>query len=194
MYLRKQDEEVGAAFIARLGAATKIRLLQDLDRRIEDENTRREFREMVKRAAAINTERNRYIHSEYWSVPATEQLTVMLHRPLRDSNKPVNYPITIGELTKKIRQRRERGRDHGSRERHGTIGHELAAAVRASALTPPSPRSRQRPRACRRRPGGHAGRTRHLVAHAPQPNSACRKGDSSADCPRAAARHLADVG
>ena len=45
-------------------------------------------------------ERNRYIHSEYWSVPATEQLTVMLHRTLRNSNKPVNYPVTIGEITK----------------------------------------------------------------------------------------------
>ena len=100
MYLLKQDEEVGAAFTAHLGAATKIRLLQDLDRRIEDEHTRRQFRGLVKRAAEINMERNRYIHSEYWSVPATEQLTVMLHRTLRNSNKPVNYPITIGELTK----------------------------------------------------------------------------------------------
>ena len=80
MYLLKQDEEVGAAFTAHLGVATKIRLLQDLDLKIEDENTRREFREMVKRAAEINTERNRYIHSEYWPAPATEQLTVMLHR------------------------------------------------------------------------------------------------------------------
>ena len=32
MYLLKQDEEVGSAFTAHLGAATKIRLLQDLDR------------------------------------------------------------------------------------------------------------------------------------------------------------------
>lgn len=100
MHLLKQDDEVGAAFTAHLGAATKIRLLQDLDRRIEDENTRFEFRGLVKRAAEINIERNRYVHSEYWSVPATQQLTVMLHRSLRNSNKPVNYPITIGELTK----------------------------------------------------------------------------------------------
>ena len=99
MYLLKQDEEVGAAFIAHLGAATKIRLLQHLDRRIEDENTRYAFRGLVQRAAEINVERNRYIHSEYWSVPATE-LTVMLHRSLRNANKPVEYPITIGELTK----------------------------------------------------------------------------------------------
>jgi hypothetical protein len=100
MYLLKQDEEVGAAFTAHLGVATKIRLLQDLDRRIEDENTRCEFSGLVKRALEINMERNRYIHSEYWSVPTTEQLTVMLRRSLRNSNKPVNYPITIGELTK----------------------------------------------------------------------------------------------
>ena len=98
MYLLKQDEEVGSAFTAHLGAATKIRLLQDLDRRIE--HTRRQFSELVKRVAEINMERNRYIHSEYWSVPATEQLTVMLHRTLRNSNKPVNYPVTIGEITK----------------------------------------------------------------------------------------------
>jgi hypothetical protein len=70
MYLLKQDEEVGAAFTAHLGVATKIRLLQDLDRRIEDENTRCEFRGLVKRALEINMERNRYIHSEYWSVAA----------------------------------------------------------------------------------------------------------------------------
>ena len=100
MYLLKQDEEAGAAFTAHLGAAQKIRLLQDLDGRIENENTRREFREMVKRSAEINTERNRYIHSEYWPVPATEQLTAMPHRSLRNFTKPVNYPITIGELTK----------------------------------------------------------------------------------------------
>lgn len=100
MFLLKQDEEVGAAFNAHLGASTKIRLIQDLDRRIEDENTRSEFRGLVKRAAEINTERNRYIHSEYWSVPATEQLTVTLQRSLRNSSKPVNYPITVSELTK----------------------------------------------------------------------------------------------
>jgi hypothetical protein len=100
MYLLKQDEEVGATFTAHLGAATKIRLLQDLDRRIEDENARCEFRALVKRAAEINIERNRYIHSEYWSVPATGQLTDMLHRSLRNFNKPVDYPITVGELAK----------------------------------------------------------------------------------------------
>lgn len=65
MYLLKLDEEVGSAFVAHLGAATKIRLLQDLDRRIENESTRSEFRETVKHAEEINAKRNRYIHSEY---------------------------------------------------------------------------------------------------------------------------------
>jgi hypothetical protein len=101
MYLLKQDEEVGAAFVAHINAATKIRLLQDLDGRIKNESTRNEFREMVKQAEEINAERNRYIHSEYWPVPAAEQLTVMLHRRLRDSNKPVDFPITISALANK---------------------------------------------------------------------------------------------
>jgi hypothetical protein len=99
MYLLKQDGEVGAAFVAHLGAATKIRLLQDLDGRIENESTRSEFREMVKHAEVINAERNRYIHSEYLSVSAApEQLTV---RRLRDWNKQMDYPITISALAKK---------------------------------------------------------------------------------------------
>jgi hypothetical protein len=101
MYLLKQDEEVGAAFVAHISAATKIHLLQDLEGRIKNESSRSEFREMVKQAEEINTERNRYIHSEYWPVSAAEQLTVMLHRPLRDSNKPVDYPITISALSNK---------------------------------------------------------------------------------------------
>jgi hypothetical protein len=99
MYLLKQDEEVGAAFVAHLGAATKIRLLQDLDGRIENESTRSEFREMVKHAEVINAEHNRYIHSEYLSVSAAEQLAV---QRLRDWNKQVaDYQITISALGKK---------------------------------------------------------------------------------------------
>src|ERR1700730_16856696 len=98
MYLLKQDGEVGAAFVAQLGAATKIRLLQDLDGRIENESTCSEFREMVKHAEVINAERNRYIHSEYLSVSAAEQLIV---RRLRDWNKQVDYPITISAFAKK---------------------------------------------------------------------------------------------
>ena len=70
---------MGSAFTAHLGAATKIRLLQDLDR--ENRAQRRQFSELVKRVAEINMERNRYIHSEYPSVPATEQLTVMPSDP-----------------------------------------------------------------------------------------------------------------
>ena len=134
MYLLKQDEEVGAAFIAHLGAATKIRLLQHLDRRIEDENTRYAFRGLVQRAAEINVERNRYIHSEYWSVPATE--------PYRHASSVPAQREQAGGISNHhrrayqgIRQRRERGGDHGPRERRDTTGHALAATVRASALT-----------------------------------------------------------
>jgi hypothetical protein len=100
MYLLKQDEEVGAAFVAHLNAATKIRLLQALDGKIEDESTRSEFRDIVKRVSEINAERNRCIHSEYWSVSTPELLNVMLHRRLRDSTKPIDYPITINALAK----------------------------------------------------------------------------------------------
>ena len=41
MYLLKQDELVGAAFIAYLGAAQKIKLLLALEERIEHKSTRK---------------------------------------------------------------------------------------------------------------------------------------------------------
>ncbi|MCP1747560.1 hypothetical protein [Bradyrhizobium japonicum] len=44
MHLLKQDEDVGAAFVAHLGASQKIRLLQELDGKIDHEATRQEFR------------------------------------------------------------------------------------------------------------------------------------------------------
>ncbi len=100
MYLLKLDEEVGSAFAVHLGARTKIRLLQDLDGRIEDESTRTEFLELVNRAQKINDERNHYIHSEYWPVSDDEQRSTMLHRHLRAANKPVDYPIKLSTLTK----------------------------------------------------------------------------------------------
>jgi hypothetical protein len=104
MHLLKQDDDVGAAFVARLGASTKIRLLKDLESKIDDEPTRQEFHDIIEHVAEINSERNRFIHSEYWSVPATEELNVLLHRRLRDSTKPVKFPITLEELSKRYIQ------------------------------------------------------------------------------------------
>ena len=101
MNLLKQDDNVGAAFVAHLGAATKIRLLQELEGKIDHESTRQEFHKLVAQAAEINSSRNGLIHSEYWPVQTTEQIKVMLHRRLRDSTRPVEFPVTIEELSKK---------------------------------------------------------------------------------------------
>jgi hypothetical protein len=109
MHLLKQDEDVGAAFVAHLGASQKIRLLQELEGKIDHEATRDEFHDIVCRADDINSQRNRLIHSEYWSVDATKQLRVLLHRRLRDSTKPVKFPVTIEELSKKYVQAADPG-------------------------------------------------------------------------------------
>jgi hypothetical protein len=85
MHLLKQDEDVGAAFVAHLGAFQKIRLLQELEGKIDHEVTRQEFHDIVCRVDEINSQRNRLIHSEYWSVHASEQLHVLLHRRLRST-------------------------------------------------------------------------------------------------------------
>ena len=97
MYLLKQDELVGAAFIAYLGAAQKIKLLLALEERIEHKSTREEFDQLIKRAAQINSSRNLYIHSEYW--PTLDSST-MLHRRLRDATRPVTFPVHLDELRK----------------------------------------------------------------------------------------------
>jgi hypothetical protein len=98
MYLLKQDEAVGAAFVAHLGAAQKIRLLLELEGKIGHEPTRKEFHKLVTRAAEINASRNLYIHSEYW--PTYDAPEAMLHRRLRDATKPVTFPIKLDELRK----------------------------------------------------------------------------------------------
>ncbi len=100
MYLLKQDEDVGAAFVAHLGAAQKIRLLLELEGKIDHEPTRKEFHEVVERAAEINASRNLYIHSEYWPTYDTPEASVMLHRRLRDATKPVTFPVKLDELRK----------------------------------------------------------------------------------------------
>ena len=100
----KQDEDVGAAFVAHLGTSQKIRLLQELEGKIDHEATRQEFHEIVCRVDEINSQRNRLIHAEYLSVQATEQLQVLLHRRLRDFTKPVKFPVTMQELSKKYVQ------------------------------------------------------------------------------------------
>ena len=104
MHLLKQDEDVGAAFVAHLGASQKIRLLQELEGKIDHESTRQEFHEIVCRVDEINSQRNRLIHAEYLSVQATEQLHVLLHRRLRDFTRPVKFPVTMQELSKKYVQ------------------------------------------------------------------------------------------
>jgi hypothetical protein len=65
MYLLKQDEDVGAAFVSHLGASQKIRLLQELEGKIDHETTRNEFHDLVCRADETNSQRNRLVHSEY---------------------------------------------------------------------------------------------------------------------------------
>ncbi|MCW2114420.1 hypothetical protein [Bradyrhizobium elkanii] len=104
MHLLKQDEDVGAAFIAHLGASQKIRLLQELEGKIDHEATRQEFHDLVCRVDEINSQRNHLIHAEYMSVYVTEQLPVLLRRRLRDFMKPVKFPVTIEELSKKYVQ------------------------------------------------------------------------------------------
>ncbi len=100
MHLLKRDEEVGAAFVAHLTASQKIRLLQELEGKIDHETTRQDLHDIVCRINEVNSQRNHLIHSEYWSVSATEHLNVLLHRRLRDSTKPVKFPVTLEELSK----------------------------------------------------------------------------------------------
>jgi hypothetical protein len=101
MHLLKQEDDVGAAFVAHLGASQKLPLLKDLEGKIDHEPTRREFHSIVERAAKINADRNRFIHSEYLSAEASEDMRVLLLRRLRDATMPVQYPITVQELSKK---------------------------------------------------------------------------------------------
>lgn len=67
-----------------MGASQTICLLQELEGKIDHEATRQEFDDIVCRVDEINSQRNRLIHC--------------------DSTKPVPFPVTIEELSKKYVQ------------------------------------------------------------------------------------------
>jgi hypothetical protein len=105
MYLLNQDDATGAVFASHLSAAAKINLLRGLTFKITAARPREEFSEFLEQAAKANTERNRFIHSEYWVDPDTGSGTkpLTMHRKVRDAHQPTAYPVTIKELSKYIK-------------------------------------------------------------------------------------------
>jgi hypothetical protein len=90
MRLLKQDDDVGAVFVAHLNCSTKLNILEALEIKIYDPNRRAEFHETLRLARDINTHRNTLVHSEYTPVvdEHSQEVYAILHRRLRDSAKP----------------------------------------------------------------------------------------------------------
>jgi hypothetical protein len=57
-----QDTDVAATFTAKADASNKIRLLQDLEKKIPDEQTWQKLHNILERAVRINSSRNHLIH------------------------------------------------------------------------------------------------------------------------------------
>jgi hypothetical protein len=64
----------------------KLKLLKALKFKIPESRYKEEFIEQLERAAEINTDRNRFIHSEYWSHEDGESEPIVLHRKVRDAH------------------------------------------------------------------------------------------------------------
>ena len=103
MHILGQDEKTGAVFASHLSASAKLKLLDALKFKIPDGRYKDEFTEQLQRATEINSERNRFIHSAYWSHEEGVEEPIVLHRKLRDAHQPTTYPITIGQLSKHIK-------------------------------------------------------------------------------------------
>lgn len=90
--LLRQDDVTAAVFAGTLSFLEKLKLIKALAiTKVQDLALRREFEALVKDATAVNTRRNRYVHSEYFPVvDPNDELVKMLHRRLRDGAKSAN--------------------------------------------------------------------------------------------------------
>lgn len=103
MHILGQDEQTGTVFASHLSASAKLKLLDALKFKIPEGPHKTEFEEQLERATEINSERNRFIHSEYWSHEDGIDEPIVLHRKVRDAHHPTIYPISIGQLSKHIK-------------------------------------------------------------------------------------------
>jgi hypothetical protein len=86
MRLLKQDDRVGAVFAGLLSFSNKLEVLHALDFKIERQDVRDQFKELLQKAREINTERNRLVHGEYRTVGSQDSYAMMVSR-LKDSHK-----------------------------------------------------------------------------------------------------------
>ena len=103
MHILGQDEQTGAVFASHLSASAKLKLLDALKFKIPDGRYKNEFIEQLQRATEVNSDRNRFIHSEYWSHEEGVEEPIVLHRKLRDARQPTAYPVTVGQLSTHIK-------------------------------------------------------------------------------------------
>jgi hypothetical protein len=87
MRLLKQEDRVGAVFVAVLSFGKKLELLRALDFKIESNEIRAQFNELLTEIGRINAERNRFLHAEYRTTRAGEDGYGMVISRLRDAHK-----------------------------------------------------------------------------------------------------------
>lgn len=87
--LLRQDDVTAAVFAGTISFPDKLKLIKMLAiTMVQDTALQREFDAFVKDAAALNAERNRYVHSEYIPiVDSNEELLKLLRRHLKDGVK-----------------------------------------------------------------------------------------------------------
>ena len=86
MRLLKQDERTGGIFVS-LFFKTKLDILKALAAfKIERDDVRTDFNDLLTQAEAVNAERNRYVHAEYTTVGEDEDASIVTAR-LKDLHK-----------------------------------------------------------------------------------------------------------
>jgi hypothetical protein len=86
MRLLKQDDRTGGIFVS-LFFKTKLDILKGLAAfKIESDDVRSDFYDLLTQAEAINTKRNRYVHAEYTTVGEEEYASIVTAR-LKDLHK-----------------------------------------------------------------------------------------------------------
>jgi hypothetical protein len=87
--LLRQDDMVAAAFAAVLTFSQKISFIETiLPLKVHNAELRNKIGEAIKEAKRVNSERNRFVHAEYWPVLSpNDAVKETLHRKLRDGAK-----------------------------------------------------------------------------------------------------------
>ena len=69
-----RTDEVAGKLLARLAMNTKLQLIEDAGKvRLKDENQKKQLSALLKTLTKCNTERNRYVHAEYWPIMTLER-------------------------------------------------------------------------------------------------------------------------